>query len=1483
MRHKHISRKSKSSNAGRLFILYGCIFLLLVVGIASYFSFPKAFLSPPSDRVEVYNLQVNSNLFSSHSIESMIVPSADRITIIVSNLTSSQREMVASAFSEQGLDVESYSGNIIQVNSEGKSGRLMFSAEGIEFLPNNQRYIVEFASQSVLGQAKVASESSEQRRNFGEVKVQDLLREGVLRDSLIAYENQIEAEQESALRGIPSNKIVKRYTKTFNGAVLENVSLADINKLRKSGEVKRVYVDRKVKASLFNSVPAIHVPEVWAQGYTGKNVKVAVIDTGVDYTHPDLGGCFGTECKVVAGYDFVNGDSNPMDDNGHGTHVAATIAGRGVLSSVALDVDGNGLAEADTDGKLISGVLFGLSDSALTNHMGAGAIRSLSETTSYIGQLRSNCALDADGNGQSDALTDGVLIVRYLNSSYSRDDAFATGALGTGATRTTFSQIGGFLSSLESGTNYCSAVVYDYDTFSLNRVGDNDITLTIGSRTINIIHDTNLEISKASPILADADGKVIHTKEGEKVLRGEYFVLGSGLENGGVFKVDRIFNSSTPGSSGDGVSFTNMLTSESVDAIIGANDGQAILTYQGVSYYVHYNGSVLDESNYIEVTFGAGADYGFVGNEQTNVTGIKLANGGHVSFASAGDLKKTYNLPDSVISVGESAIPAIVGVSVEGGKVYIPIPSSEQNSLSMGEPYFFGDGSSSCHIVSSVLKICNDTSGNIVESTLGAGGIASSLVKLVYSSTSPSGGGGGGRVGTTSITSVQSYPLFTASEKINLGDDIGKVRSSIVEADMSELLKRGIISGTDIEAVQSILIGSNAVFYNTSSQAVGQDIEHIALPLSTSASIYNLSIAFSRPVNFKELTGESIVIFGKKYYISSETSDDRLVLDPLVGRKLIFISGTSVFSGDYQSVDGTYVNITGGVLSATKLMIRVVAPDSDHDNILAGNSFIDPVFGTFDVYFQRVSYTPNLNAEVYLRTILYSDLNALKGVAPDAKIYAYKVLDREGSGDSSGIIAAIERAVDPNDDGNFADHVDIISMSLGGGGDPDDPMSTAIDSAVNSGVLAVIAAGNSGPWAETIGSPGTARKALTVGAADAKNIPPTIARFSSRGPVTWAGGIIFKPDVVAPGVHICAATDRLVDDHGIDIADQLRCIDNRHVSISGTSMATPHVSGIAALIKEKYPNITPEDLKSVIRSTTDDLGQGYSINDQGLGMVNAKSAINISIIISEQIEYGELQRGVTNMIRPLRIRNVKDYPVSLQISAGSAVSVERDSVNPLTFSESSVTLNVGEEKIINVTLDLPIAHEGAYLGMITITEGNRNYRLPYTFSRFSTLNLSMAGERYPTFVLHREQGDFYRSASQGWNFVGNKAEFRIIAGTYYIYALSDFVNDENPIDYPEKDEYLLVDRIVVPASSNLAYEFNINDAKKITVKARAKDDSQLFLNEWNSALVVYNETDKLLSTSRHSASSGDREIYVSKRPAGPLHVDFMAKYVGTKI
>ncbi len=217
------------------------------------------------------------------------------------------------------------------------------------------------------------------------------------------------------------------------------------------------------------------------------------------------------------------------------------------------------------------------------------------------------------------------------------------------------------------------------------------------------------------------------------------------------------------------------------------------------------------------------------------------------------------------------------------------------------------------------------------------------------------------------------------------------------------------------------------------------------------------------------------------------------------------------------------------------------------------------------------------------------------GVAPNVSLYAYKILNKDGVGAEAWLFSALERAVDPNQDGNFSDHMNVVSMSFGlfspGSSDnpsnPDDQISRTVDMLVDSGIVFVAAAGNRGPSAGTIQSPACARKAIAVGSTDKND---KISLYSSRGPTP--NGTI-KPDVVAPGISINSTW-----------------LDNGYSTQSGTSMACPHVAGIAALILQKHPDWEPLEVKMAIRNTALDLG--YDIMTQGWGRVDAYAAVNLS-------------------------------------------------------------------------------------------------------------------------------------------------------------------------------------------------------------------------------------------------------------------------------
>ncbi|MFH1850682.1 MAG: S8 family serine peptidase [archaeon] len=308
-----------------------------------------------------------------------------------------------------------------------------------------------------------------------------------------------------------------------------------------------------------------------------------------------------------------------------------------------------------------------------------------------------------------------------------------------------------------------------------------------------------------------------------------------------------------------------------------------------------------------------------------------------------------------------------------------------------------------------------------------------------------------------------------------------------------------------------------------------------------------------------------------------------------------------------------------------------------------------------------------------------------KGVAPDAKIVAYKVLSASGSGYTSWVMGGIERSLDPNQDGDYSDHLDVISLSLGGSGHPDDALSLAIDNVVSHGVVAVVAAGNNGPYEQTISSPGTARNAITVGASDKSDV---IAGFSSRGPVIWSGGEINKPDILAPGVSICAAQHN-------GWYDAYHCYDDEHISIQGTSMATPHVSGVVALMLQKNPGLLPDEVKQILMETAVDLG--YAENVQGAGRIDAATAIlqdQVSLI-GRISTYGDVD-GITDIYGTASGELFQQY--TLEIGSGT------DPTQWELLAQSGNPIRSG----VMHTMDTSLRADGIYALRLTVypTDGN---------------------------------------------------------------------------------------------------------------------------------------------------------------------------------
>ncbi len=452
----------------------------------------------------------------------------------------------------------------------------------------------------------------------------------------------------------------------------------------------------------------------------------------------------------------------------------------------------------------------------------------------------------------------------------------------------------------------------------------------------------------------------------------------------------------------------------------------------------------------------------------------------------------------------------------------------------------------------------------------------------------------------------------------------------------------------------------------------------------------------------------------------------------------------------------------------------------------------------------------------------------IKGVAPDATLLAYRVLGPGGSGSTENVIAGVEKAVE--------DGADVMNLSLGNSlNNPDWATSIALDQAMSDGVVAVTSNGNSGPNNWTVGSPGTSREAISVGATqlpynvyaatlkagnasfssakvmgfpseesvlalngktlpivdvglagtadfagkdvagklvlaqrgtyafvdkatNAKNagaigmviynnvageivdVPgmavPTIkltnaegvqlksllssnpnttvtlgtkfdkqvgelmADFSSRGPVmdTW----MIKPDVSAPGVNIVSTvpTHDPANPHG-------------YGAKQGTSMASPHVAGAAALLLEAHPDWGVDDIKAALMNTAEDLfdatGKLYPHNTQGAGSIRVVEAIETETLVSP----GSHSFGVFSKKKGKEVRG--EHFTIKNLSNKSKVysfDVDLEGVKVTTSKNLKIKGNSSKDVKFNVQVDASKLAAGYHEGTITINDGSKEVVVP---------------------------------------------------------------------------------------------------------------------------------------------------------------------------
>jgi serine protease AprX len=252
----------------------------------------------------------------------------------------------------------------------------------------------------------------------------------------------------------------------------------------------------------------------------------------------------------------------------------------------------------------------------------------------------------------------------------------------------------------------------------------------------------------------------------------------------------------------------------------------------------------------------------------------------------------------------------------------------------------------------------------------------------------------------------------------------------------------------------------------------------------------------------------------------------------------------------------------------------------------------------------------------------YDSNGARRGIAPGANLVVLKVLDGDGNGYISNVIAALDYAVENR--GRF--NIRVINLSVAAGvyeSYNSDPLTLAAKRAVEAGVVVVTAAGNFGKSAKGqpqyggITAPGNAPWVLTVGAAShngtAARSDDSVALFSSRGPsyIDYAA----KPDLVAPGVGIeslAAGSSLLFATHpAARLWGTVDTVAQPYLSLSGTSMAAPVVAGTVALMLQANPGLTPNLVKAILQYTAEHRAR-YDDLTQGAGFLNARGAVQLA-------------------------------------------------------------------------------------------------------------------------------------------------------------------------------------------------------------------------------------------------------------------------------
>jgi subtilisin family serine protease len=318
-----------------------------------------------------------------------------------------------------------------------------------------------------------------------------------------------------------------------------------------------------------------------------------------------------------------------------------------------------------------------------------------------------------------------------------------------------------------------------------------------------------------------------------------------------------------------------------------------------------------------------------------------------------------------------------------------------------------------------------------------------------------------------------------------------------------------------------------------------------------------------------------------------------------------------------------------------------------------------------------------------------------RGVAPGASLLVGKVLPDSGSGPTSAVIEGMEWAAGQG--------ADIVNLSLSSAAtDGTDPASLAVDALTEqTGTLFVVATGNDSRDA-AVGSPAAASSALSVGAVDKQD---QLAPYSNRGP--RLGDAAVKPELTAPGTGIGAARAAGTSRGTI--------IDERYTRLDGTSMATPHVAGAAALLAQVHPDWTWDQLKDALVSTAEP-GVDYGTFQGGAGRLDAARAVGDRVYGPATVNLGAFPAPYDGQrTEPLTYRNHTDAPVTLELAVtGHGWDGGDLPDGAASLDRTTLTVPAGGTATANLTVHAGPGEVGAYTGVVT-AGGAASLRTPFGY------------------------------------------------------------------------------------------------------------------------------------------------------------------------